>query len=656
MKRRGKAAAQRRVKRHGTKSDLSTVPASSAGTSSGYIAGQRRERLKNAANPPSVMAQIFDARMLRFLGMGMLFFGGLLLVLVAVKKWLKSAKKEEIISPAEFFQKHGSSVLTVLVLTLSVVWICMALRRVLQKRAEAKAKAEAEEEARKSEAERRRRKRPRVPLEIVKYGNASYGIPWSTQEQFTLEVVLDELGVPKSLEEWNMLASKLSSSSGSNVERTGLQCKERFKAISKAFEDQAAKEESAAIVEPERRGNAKSSSLGLEGDRSKAELLNWWLNVGLKKFDNQVAQTYVYNESADTYSYSSDSSQDREETPNSEHNRDPAVLEINPSRRGIEVVFEKLLMWRIGTARLDEVNCQISCIRCGQTRDLELSGSYEDMRVQSHWCSKCKGLLRVALRPAILHENNSIACYMDCSPGVTVVDMLPSTVLVWCFSCGTEIFMPKVQRGRRVEKNCPKCHTKMAFCTQNITLTDLEPEKHRKQTLNRQKNSCSHSQASELKRHGAQGTANPQMVRLIKGEPLPNMGACKHFQKSLRWLRFSCCGKLYPCPVCHEEIGGCILGSIANTMVCGKCSHEQPCISGPCINCSFKMGKGRSNAHWQGGAGSRNTLTMSKKDRKKRQGSSKKTTSNKSSRVGLAGKRNREKQTEKSKSKQKSNK
>ena len=134
------------------------------------------------------------------------------------------------------------------------------------------------------------------------------------------------------------------------------------------------------------------------------------------------------------------------------------------------------------------------------------------------------------------------------------------------------------------------------------------------------------------------------MVRLVEGNPLPDLGACKHFKKSLRWLRFSCCGKVYPCPVCHE-LAGCIGGSVANTMVCGKCSHEQPCGGNPCVKCKFKMGKGKSNAHWQGGTGSRNLLTLSKKDRKKKgpAGSSKKTSSKKSSRVGLAGKKNREK-------------
>jgi hypothetical protein len=32
---------------------------------------------------------------------------------------------------------------------------------------------------------------------------------------------------------------------------------------------------------------------------------------------------------------------------------------------------------------------------------------------------------------------------------------------------------------------------------------------------------------------------------------LPDLGKCAHFKKSRRWLRWSCCGKAFPCPICH---------------------------------------------------------------------------------------------------------
>jgi len=30
---------------------------------------------------------------------------------------------------------------------------------------------------------------------------------------------------------------------------------------------------------------------------------------------------------------------------------------------------------------------------------------------------------------------------------------------------------------------------------------------------------------------------------IVRGKPLPENGACKHYKKSMRWLRFPCCGR-----------------------------------------------------------------------------------------------------------------
>jgi hypothetical protein len=40
-------------------------------------------------------------------------------------------------------------------------------------------------------------------------------------------------------------------------------------------------------------------------------------------------------------------------------------------------------------------------------------------------------------------------------------------------------------------------------------------------------------------------------MQLKAGSPLPAKGTCKHYKRSYRWLRFPCCGKAYPCELCH---------------------------------------------------------------------------------------------------------
>jgi len=124
------------------------------------------------------------------------------------------------------------------------------------------------------------------------------------------------------------------------------------------------------------------------------------------------------------------------------------------------------------------------------------------------------------------------------------------------------------------------------------------------------------------------------LLELVPGKPLPDRGACEHYRRSTRWLRFPCCGKAYPCDICHEKSGdGCPPGTWANRMICGLCSMEQGYSSKGCKFCSASFSK-PSKSHWEGGQGCREKTKMSNKDKKKFSGSKYKTHSRKSERVG----------------------
>ena len=135
-----------------------------------------------------------------------------------------------------------------------------------------------------------------------------------------------------------------------------------------------------------------------------------------------------------------------------------------------------------------------------------------------------------------------------------------------------------------------------------------------------------------------------KQLGLIIGKPLPNKGACKHYKHSYRWLRFPCCGRAFPCAACHEQ-SDCPakdLGVWANRMLCGKRSREMPYSDQPCADCGNTFVR-PGGTHWQGGAGCRDQQRLSTKDSRKHKGASasgvKKTTSGKSQRVGVAGKK-----------------
>ena len=121
---------------------------------------------------------------------------------------------------------------------------------------------------------------------------------------------------------------------------------------------------------------------------------------------------------------------------------------------------------------------------------------------------------------------------------------------------------------------------------------------------------------------------DPREAGIHVGAPLPQTGTCKHYKRSHRWLRFPCCGRAWPCDVCHDSNSDheC---EWANRMICGFCSKEQPFSSSKsCNNCGAAFdGSGRS--HWEGGHGCRDQSKMSKKDSHKYAGSGKTTPSKK---------------------------
>ena len=114
---------------------------------------------------------------------------------------------------------------------------------------------------------------------------------------------------------------------------------------------------------------------------------------------------------------------------------------------------------------------------------------------------------------------------------------------------------------------------------------------------------------------------------LTPGTPLPELGACRHYAHSHRWLRFPCCGRLFPCDVCHELAPAmsdlCASAPWAPRMACGFCSREQLAagIDGRCCSCGRRVAGGagvtvaasRPGAHhWEGGRGCRDRSRLSR--------------------------------------------
>jgi hypothetical protein len=232
------------------------------------------------------------------------------------------------------------------------------------------------------------------------------------------------------------------------------------------------------------------------------------------------------------------------------------------------------------------------------------------------WCSNCASLLSLELRPALMHSENGALGYLDCV-NCRVVDTTAALLLATCFECFASCRLPPFVANRTLEKTCEQCHNKLACRLPALTLTELTPAA----TVGRDRE----EEVDPIERDLQAFRRRVPERAITPGQPLPDLGKCKHFRKSRRWLRFSCCGKAFPCPTCHEQSGcpAAVCGVMASRMICGQCSREQNFGNGLCLFCAFNMVKSSSGQHWQGGEGGRDRATLSKKDRKKYAGANK---------------------------------
>lgn len=151
-------------------------------------------------------------------------------------------------------------------------------------------------------------------------------------------------------------------------------------------------------------------------------------------------------------------------------------------------------------------------------------------------------------------------------------------------------------RGDTTSNVCRECHQKFSFLIPQvkflrITSSHLPP-------------------ASQPRR-------KKETLGLVPGTELPKRGRCRHYAKSYRWFRFSCCQKVYACDKCHDD-GEDHHNEWANRMICGHCSREQNYRPEDCGVCHNSLvGKRGGGGFWEGGKGTRDRVRMSRKDKRK---------------------------------------
>ncbi|XP_056908780.1 uncharacterized protein si:dkey-24l11.2 isoform X1 [Takifugu flavidus] len=296
----------------------------------------------------------------------------------------------------------------------------------------------------------------------------------------------------------------------------------------------------------------------------------------------------------------SDEGQEEEEEEEEEVEEATHLVEnikVSDPRRGTEM---KMLGLRLGentaTVVAQRITVCLQCNRCKVNADLTLTGRTPC----TAQCDKCSADINAAFRPCMVHHYSDVLGYLDLHNAAPADLVLQECeLIVGCLTCSQENPTENLSYGQTKEFNCEHCHSKLSVLAESTKFQFIPPRSN--------KAGPNALTVNYKVRHPA----------VQKGKPLPEKGTCRHYKQSHRWLRFPCCGRAYPCDVCHDEDQDHPM-ELATRMICGYCAKEQPYGNAkPCITCGSMMTRGVRSSHWEGGLGCRNRTKMSRNDRQK---------------------------------------
>lgn len=292
-----------------------------------------------------------------------------------------------------------------------------------------------------------------------------------------------------------------------------------------------------------------------------------------------------------------------------------------------------LKITNVALAEINDPCLLIKCNRCKQSyfpsRFIILNPIHSVYYCGAQ-CPKCNTDIYTIFIADILHSNNLVnAGTIFCTNGL-IMDILPSGFLVNCFKCPETYKKIKLHHGgfSAKDKQCKTCGGEMGFHLSSIHIVNSSYS-----------NNYSLDNLNII--HFQKYTVNPEEIEVDKeyvkkfdkiiqqGKPLPDKGICVHYKHSFRWFRFSCCNKLFPCDLCHDEVSD-HKNEFAKRILCGFCAFDQQSINIVCEKCASHLKHNYSGAgFWEGGKGVRDKLLMSNKDAHKFKNSVVKTISKK---------------------------
>ena len=271
----------------------------------------------------------------------------------------------------------------------------------------------------------------------------------------------------------------------------------------------------------------------------------------------------------------------------------------------------------ISIIQISHIKLLLKCTKC---KKVAFESKYMKFNKQKNIfylgtkCPRCQNDIFSIFISDFIHQNNLIkagVCYIT---GGNVIDYLPSMYNLECEKCG-QIKTIKLRTGclHSNDANCRKCNTKLNFVILSANITSLNIADLKDladiKIVNFEKYTFAIKDDINLDNYVKKFDKAIQ-----EGKPLPDFGACKHYKYSLRWFRFGCCNKLFPCDVCHDETSdhNC---EYAKTILCGFCACEQSQSNKVCSKCGKMFTKSEGGKKfWEGGKGCRNPQFMGTRD------------------------------------------
>lgn len=331
----------------------------------------------------------------------------------------------------------------------------------------------------------------------------------------------------------------------------------------------------------------------LEGDRSHIKIIprppEWTTH------ENGEADSD--SDFSDSYDSGDEFEEEHEEQPEGQTSESIHEVPSNQAaERGISLSFPSLELYNVELLELSSVSLSVKCTRCKTSSDIP---NLRPSHPRSASCSKCAQPFFLNFRDEIIHVNSYRAGYLDIA-GCTITDMLPSTFIPTCSTCSTSVpassGVVSVRGDAASIAICRECHTRLTFKipeTKFMLVSDTSLHPRNLLPLRRKK-------------------APKENLGIVAGQELPRQGRCRHYTKSYRWFRFSCCAKVYACDKCHD-VEEQHPNEHANRMICGFCGREQNYRPEDCAVCRKVVVGKRATGFWEGGKGTRDKSRMSRK-------------------------------------------